>query len=179
MARDREGRRKKCREFKCGRIGKNIYSNPCPPSLPGWIAMGQIFPPSANTLFRTALVLAPVAALGAAYLAYMWTWSDSVTGANRSPGQPVPFSHKHHVSGLGLDCRYCHASVEQSAFADLPSTHTCMTCHSQVWTDAALLEPVRQSARTGIPVAWTRVYDLPGYVYFNHAIHVNKGVGCA
>ncbi|MDB5048974.1 MAG: hypothetical protein JWO30_2045 [Fibrobacteres bacterium] len=141
--------------------------------------MGQIFPPSANTLFRAAVVLTPLALLGAAYLAYLWTWSDFVTGANRIPAQPVPFSHKHHVSGLGIDCRYCHAAVEKSAFADLPSTHTCMTCHSQIWNQAAILEPVRESFRADKPIPWVRVNDLPGYVYFNHAIHVNKGVGCA
>ncbi|MDQ6912830.1 MAG: cytochrome c family protein, partial [Verrucomicrobiota bacterium] len=90
-----------------------------------------------------------------------------------------PFSHQHHVAGLGIDCRYCHTSVEQSSFAGVPPTETCMTCHSQVWKDAPVLQPVRDSWQTGRPIKWTRVHDLPDYVYFNHSIHVAKGVGCA
>jgi hypothetical protein len=132
-----------------------------------------------NTLSRAAFVLAPIAAMGAAWLGYSWTWSGYSTGVDRVPRQPVPFSHKHHVSGLGIDCRYCHASVEKSSFADMPPTQTCMTCHSQIWNQSEMLEPVRESFRTGKPIAWVRVNDLPGYVYFNHAIHENKGVGCA
>ncbi len=93
--------------------------------------------------------------------------------------QPVPFSHQHHNEGLGIDCRYCHTSVEQSSFAGIPPTKTCMNCHSQIWTNAALLEPVRESYRTGQSLMWTRVDYLPDYVYFNHSIHLNKGVGCA
>ncbi len=93
--------------------------------------------------------------------------------------QPVPFSHQHHNAGLGIDCRYCHTSVENSSFAGIPPTKTCMNCHSQIWTNAALLEPVRESYRTGNSILWIRVHDLPDYVYFNHSIHVNKGVGCA
>jgi hypothetical protein len=91
----------------------------------------------------------------------------------------VPFSHKHHVSGLGIDCRYCHTAVEQSAFAGIPSTSTCMNCHSQIWTNSPMLEPVRESYRTGRPLRWTRVHNLAEFAYFNHSIHVNKGVGCA
>ena len=93
--------------------------------------------------------------------------------------QPVPFSHKHHVTDDGIDCRYCHTSVETSHFAGLPATEICMSCHSQIWTNAEMLEPVRASYRTGKSLQWTRVYDLPDFVYFNHAIHVNKGVGCS
>ena len=92
--------------------------------------------------------------------------------------QPVPFSHQHHVGGLGIDCRYCHTSVEVSNFAGIPPTKTCMNCHAQIWTNAALLEPVRQSFQTGKSLVWTRVNDLPDFVYFNHSIHINKGVGC-
>jgi hypothetical protein len=90
----------------------------------------------------------------------------------------VPFSHEHHVSGLGLDCRYCHLSVEKSAFAGIPPTQICMGCHSQIWKDSPMLEPVRASYRTGKPLEWTRVHDLPDFVYFNHSIHIAKGVGC-
>ena len=92
--------------------------------------------------------------------------------------QPVPFSHEHHVAGLGIDCRYCHTGVEKSAFAGIPPTETCMTCHSQVWRDAPALAPVRESWATGKPLRWKRVHDLPDYVYFNHSIHVQKGVAC-
>jgi hypothetical protein len=92
--------------------------------------------------------------------------------------QPVPFSHKHHVNGLGLDCRYCHTSVEDSAFAGIPPTQTCMGCHSQIWADSPLLEPVRASWRDRRPLAWTRVHDLGDFAYFDHSIHVRKGIGC-
>jgi hypothetical protein len=92
--------------------------------------------------------------------------------------QPVPFSHQHHVGGLGIDCRYCHTSVENSGFAGLPPTKTCMNCHSQIWTNAPMLEPVRASFRSGQSLQWTRVNDLPDFVFFDHSIHINKGVGC-
>lgn len=140
--------------------------------------MAQVFPPSSNTLFRVALLMLPFGAGAAIYLAYAWTWSDFTTGRNQALEQPVPFSHEHHVAGLGIDCRYCHASVEKSSFADLPPTHTCMSCHSQIWNQAAALEPVRESFRSHKPIAWTRVNDLPEFVFFNHEIHVNKGVAC-
>ena len=102
-----------------------------------------------------------------------------VTYQHVAESQPVPFSHQHHNAGLGIDCRYCHTSVEQSSFAGIPPTKTCMNCHSQIWTNAALLEPVRESYRTGKSLMWTKVTYLPDFVYFNHSIHVNKGVGCA
>ena len=92
--------------------------------------------------------------------------------------QPVPFSHQHHVGGLGIDCRYCHTSVENSSFAGLPPTKTCMNCHSQIWTNTPMLEPVRSSFRSGKSLVWTRVNDLPDFVFFDHSIHINKGVGC-
>jgi hypothetical protein len=93
--------------------------------------------------------------------------------------QPVPFSHQHHVGGLGIDCRYCHTSVETSNFAGIPPTSTCMNCHAQIWTNAQMLEPVRASYRTGKPLVWSRVHRLPDFVHFNHSIHVAKGVGCS
>ena len=101
-----------------------------------------------------------------------------VTEVHNARPQPVPFSHKHHVGELGLDCRYCHTSVEVSSSAGMPPTQTCMTCHSQIWTSAAMLEPVRASYRDSTPISWTRVNALPDFVYFNHSIHVAKGVGC-
>ena len=93
--------------------------------------------------------------------------------------QPVPFSHQHHVGGAGIDCRYCHTTVETSAFAGMPATQICMQCHSQIWSDSPLLEPVRASFKTGRPLEWTRVNNLPRFTYFDHGIHVNKGVGCS
>ncbi len=141
--------------------------------------MSQIFPRSANAIARASLfiVLATVALLG--WLVMLLMRSDFVTGANANIEQPVQFSHAHHVGGEGIDCRYCHTSVEQSSFANIPPTKTCMNCHSQIWTNAPILEPVRASFRENRPLEWWRVHDLPDFVYFNHSIHVAKGVGCA
>lgn len=104
--------------------------------------------------------------------------SSYVTQAKVVREQPVPFSHKHHVADLGIDCRYCHTSVEETAFAGIPPTKTCMTCHSQIHATAGMLEPVRESWRTGKSIEWVRVHDLPDFVYFNHSIHLKKGVAC-
>lgn len=140
--------------------------------------MPQIFPSAADTIARSVLAAAVVVPALLAGLAYAVARSPYVTEQGIVVHQPVPFSHQHHVGGLGIDCRYCHAGVESSAFAGLPPTHTCMTCHSQIWTNAALLAPVRVSLATGRPIHWQRVHRLPDYVYFDHSIHVAKGVGC-
>ena len=105
--------------------------------------------------------------------------SDYLTRVGIAVGQPVPFSHRHHASELGIDCRYCHHTVDQTATASCPPIHTCMTCHSQLWTDAEALTPVRESYTAARPIRWNRVHDLPDYVYFNHSIHIDRGVGCA
>lgn len=105
-------------------------------------------------------------------------WSPYTTRVRIPRDQPVPFSHAHHVGGLGIDCRYCHDSVEDSSFAGIPSTETCMTCHSQLWTDAPLLSPVRKSLATNRRLRWHRVHDLPDFVFFDHGIHVSQGIGC-
>jgi hypothetical protein len=138
----------------------------------------QIFHRSTNTLARATI-------FGAIFVVAALLWamdevqrSSYITYAQVVKPQPVPFSHQHHVAGLGIDCRYCHTSVENSSFAGIPPTKTCMNCHSQIWTNAALLEPVRESYRSGKSLVWTRVNDLPDFVYFNHSIHINKGVGC-
>ena len=140
--------------------------------------MAQLFNRSANTLARASIlaIVLLLSSVGAALLQLQR--SPYVTNQHVAPEQPVPFSHQHHVAGLGLDCRYCHTSVEESSFAGIPPTKTCMNCHAQIWTNAALLEPVRNSFRTGQSLQWTRVHDLPDFVYFNHSIHLNKGVGC-
>jgi len=104
--------------------------------------------------------------------------SSWVTRANEYVEQPVQFSHRHHVLDDGIDCRYCHTSVETSSFAGIPPTKTCMNCHSQIWSNAPILEPVRASFRDDRPMRWIRVHDLPDFVYFNHSIHIKKGMGC-
>jgi ferredoxin len=139
----------------------------------------QIFHPSANTLSRLTIFGSFVLLLGPVALTYLVLRSPYQTKVGVILSQPVPFSHEHHVKGLGIDCRYCHTTVETSAFAGLPPTHTCMTCHSQIWSAAEMLEPVRASLAKNQPLAWSRVHNLPDFVYFNHSIHVQKGVGCA
>ena len=137
-----------------------------------------IFGPRANLFMNIALL----GTAGLFVFLSILIWVVPVMGYNSQeryiPPQPVPFSHKHHVSGLGLDCRYCHTTVEISQNAGIPPTHTCMTCHSQIWTNADILAPVRQSLAGGKPLRWTAVYTLPDYVYFDHSIHIAKGVGC-
>jgi Cytochrome c7 and related cytochrome c len=108
-----------------------------------------------------------------------WTASLRAVDSTGVPSpQPVPFSHKHHVGDVGLDCRFCHAEVERSASPGFPSTQVCLGCHSQLFAGQAMFEPLRESARTGDPVAWKRVHKLPDFVYFDHSIHVAKGVAC-
>lgn len=140
--------------------------------------MSQIFRPSSNSLSRISIVTVALLAGGAGYALMGINRAPYVTRAKIPFEQPVPFSHKHHVAGLGIDCRYCHSTVERTAFAGMPPTETCMSCHSMIWTNAPMLEPVRQSWATGKSLEWTRVHDLPGFVYFNHSIHINKGIGC-
>lgn len=140
--------------------------------------MSQIFHPSTNTIARVTIVAAAIGGMAFVGGTYAFQSSPYVTNVRVVRTQPVPFSHQHHVEGLGIDCRYCHNSVETSSFAGIPPTYTCMSCHSQVWTNAPMLEPVRYSLREDDPIKWSRVHDLPDFVYFNHSIHVNKGVGC-
>ena len=141
--------------------------------------MAQVFDRSSNALARASLVLTGLIVIALGVALNSLQRSPWVTRQGQRPDQPVPFSHKHHVEGLGLQCQYCPTSVEKSSYAGIPPTKTCMNCHSQIWTNAQLLEPVRQSWATGESVQWIRVHDLPDFVYFNHEIHVNKGIGCA
>jgi len=141
--------------------------------------MPQIFRRSSNTLARAVLVGGVMSFFSFWGVVYAVYWSSYTTDTHIPRGQVVPFSHEHHTSGLGIDCRYCHTTVESSSFAGIPPTETCMSCHSQVWTDAPLLAPVRQSLVSGKPLEWNRVNDVPDFVYFNHSIHVQKGVGCS
>jgi hypothetical protein len=141
--------------------------------------MAQVFDRSSNALARASLVLTGLIVIALGVGLDQLQRSPWVTRQGQRPDQPVPFSHKHHVEGLGLQCQYCHTSVEKSSYAGIPPTKTCINCHAQIWTNAQLLEPVRHSWATGESINWIRVHDLPDYVYFNHEIHVNKGIGCA
>ena len=140
--------------------------------------MPQIFRRSANTLSKVSLVGLLSLVAGLILLAMILGRSGYVTRQHEFIEQPVQFSHVHHVLDDGIDCRYCHTSVETSSFAGIPPTKTCMNCHSQIWANAPILEPVRASFREDRPLQWTRVHDLPDFVYFNHSVHVKKGVGC-
>ncbi len=141
--------------------------------------MAQVFKPSANTYARLSIFGAVFAVGGLLFALLAFMRSDYMTRAKAAREQPVPFSHKHHVAELGIDCRYCHTTVERTAYAGIPPTQTCMNCHSQIWKDAPTLAPVRASYETGQSIEWTKVHDLPDFVYFNHSIHVAKGIGCA
>ena len=141
--------------------------------------MSQIFPPSANNYARGSIVVLVVLVATTGLTLDRLSRSPYMTRAQTVREQPVQFSHQHHAAGLGIDCRYCHSTVEKAASAGIPPTKTCMNCHSQIWNTAPILEPVRASFREDKPLRWTRVHDLPDFVYFNHSIHVAKGVGCA
>jgi hypothetical protein len=142
------------------------------------VPMNQIFHPSMNTIARVSIFGALFILVGIGALVNYVVRSPYITQVNVAVNQPVPFSHLHHVDQLGIDCRYCHTSVEDSSFAGIPPTETCMTCHSQIWTDAPMLEPVRASFRVEESIRWNRVHALSDFVYFNHSIHVSNGVAC-
>jgi hypothetical protein len=138
----------------------------------------QIFRPRANDFARWLLWIAPIGLVLALAAPFVAARSDYLTGVGFAPAQPVPFSHAHHAGDLRIDCRYCHTGVETSANPGMPATEVCMTCHSQIWTKAPMLAPVRASLAEDRPLTWQRVTDLAGFVFFNHAIHVKKGVAC-
>ena len=141
--------------------------------------MSQIFPRSANSYARGSII-ALVILVGVLGLTLdSLSRSHYVTRANTVREQPVQFSHQHHAGGLGIDCRYCHTTVEKSESAGIPPTKTCMNCHSQIWLTSPYLEIVRSSFRDDKPLHWLRVHDLPDFVYFNHSVHVKKGIGCS
>lgn len=141
--------------------------------------MPQIFRHSTNYLARATIYGAVVILFAALWVTAEITRSGWNTGQWIERAQPIQFSHKHHVGDDGVDCRYCHTAVETAASAGMPSSAVCMNCHKQIWADSPYLEPVRASLKTGRPLQWVRVHDLPDFSYFNHAIHVNKGVGCS
>ena len=141
--------------------------------------MAQLFHRSLNTVARWSIGAGALTIALFILIAYELDRSSYANMVNSPIDQPVAFSHNHHTAGLGIDCRFCHASVETSSYAGMPSSDTCMTCHSQIWRDSPMLKPVRVSYNNNVPLRWNRVYDLPNYVYFDHSIHVHKGVGCS
>jgi hypothetical protein len=155
-----------------------VPTPPTPESSPPSPSPAPLFRPSATTWFRVALLIVALGAVSTAYAVLQYYHSSYWDRVGVRRRQPVLFSHRHHAGELHLDCRYCHATVETSAHAGMPATSTCLTCHSQIFTDTPMLRPVIESAATGQSLAWTRVNALPDHVYFNHSIHVAKGVGC-
>ncbi len=141
--------------------------------------MAQLFSESTNSIARIAIAVVVLGVGFALLAAYGINDGSFITDVGVPREQPVPFSHKHHAGDDGLDCRFCHASVETTPFAGLPDTATCMGCHSQIWKNATVLEPVRESFQTGEPIHWNRVDDLPDFVFFNHSIHIHQGIGCS
>jgi len=141
--------------------------------------MAQVFNRSANNIAKISMIMAAVLGGLAFYFYTQIARSSYLTGVFVEKQQPVQFSHKHHVGDDGIDCRYCHTQVETSASAGIPPTQTCMNCHSQLWADSPYLEPIRASYRENKPIEWQKVHDLPEFAYFNHSIHVAKGVGCS
>jgi hypothetical protein len=137
-----------------------------------------VFAPKHDHLLRASLAIGAFLSVMTLLVSYGYWQSPSWQKINVASQQPVPFSHKHHVGELGIDCRYCHTGVNSSSYAGVPPTETCMTCHSQIWTNAALLKPVRDSAQYSKPIVWQQVTSIPNYVYFNHSAHVNRGVAC-
>jgi hypothetical protein len=143
-----------------------------------WCHMAQLFPRWADLGARGLLAAAAVLLVGTPLLLLAWVRSPQITGEGRAPTQPVPFDHRHHVADDGIDCMYCHTEVARSPVAGVPATSVCLNCHSQIWSQSPLLEIVWRSDRESRPIPWARVYRLPKFVFFNHAIHVRKGVGC-
>lgn len=140
--------------------------------------MSQLFPKSSNALAKSSIAAVAFLVLTGGLVLDRIQRSTYVTRQGVVLKQPVPFSHDHHVGQIGLSCQYCHTAVETSSSAGMPPTATCMNCHRQIWSDSPMLEPVRASFRNNQPLVWARIHDLPDFVYFNHSIHVAKGVGC-
>lgn len=140
--------------------------------------MAQLFKPSANNVAKLSLIMGAALPLSLFYAGSTASRSPANTKVNVPIDQPIPFSHKHHVFELGIDCRYCHTGVETSAVAGVPPTETCMSCHSQIWTNNPLLKPLRDSYADGTPLKWSKVAKVPEFVFFNHSIHIQRGINC-
>lgn len=140
--------------------------------------MAQLFRPAANSIATASLLVGATLPVVALFSGSQITRSPANTKVLNPVDQPVPFSHKHHVKELGIDCRYCHSTVEEQANATVPSSEVCMSCHSQVWTNSPMLDPVRTSYETDTPLKWNKVNVVPDFVYFDHSIHIAKGISC-
>lgn len=140
--------------------------------------MPQVFHRNSNQRSKIAIIVIVLLVFTAFSAANIWYWGPGVSGQEKPVVQPVQFTHEHHVGGLGIDCRYCHFNVERAGLAQVPPTRVCMNCHSQMYTDAQILEPVRESWRSDMPIPWVKVHNLSDFVYFNHSAHINKGIGC-
>ena len=140
--------------------------------------MAQIFKPSANTLAKLSLIVGAALPVVLLFGASTVTRSSANTKVGVPIEQPIPFSHRHHAFELGIDCRYCHYTVERGNYAGLPSTEVCMSCHSQIWTNSPLLQPLRDSWLKGEPIHWNKVVDLPDFAYFDHSLHISRGINC-
>ncbi len=137
-----------------------------------------LFPPWTNTVLRVVLACLVLGAAFTFTFLFIFVRSPLYTGQFEPVTQPIEFDHRHHVGDAGIDCRFCHSTVETAATAGFPSTEVCMGCHNQIWNQSPLLQSVRASFYSGRPLVWRRVHELPDFAYFNHSIHVNKGVGC-
>jgi len=136
------------------------------------------FPKWADSLFRVLLAVGLITVAAVPLFLMAWVRTPQITGQFDPVRQPVEFDHRHHVDDDGIDCLYCHEQAERTPYAGIPPTERCLNCHSQIWRNSPLLEPVWQSYFSNAPIPWVRVHQLPDFVFFNHAIHVNKGVGC-
>ncbi len=141
--------------------------------------MGQLFSRHSTVVFRTILALLLAGSAAAIALGLFWVRSDSYWNVGKATAQPIPFRHDLHAGTLGIDCRYCHTAVERSASAGMPSAHTCMTCHSQIWKAATLLEPLRTSVALGQPIVWNSVHRLPDHARFHHGVHTANSIACS
>jgi hypothetical protein len=140
--------------------------------------MAQLFPRWANSAVRAVLIVSAALLFGLPIALLAWTRTPAATGQYAVVPQPIPFSHPLHAGALQIDCRYCHAGAQRSAMAGLPPTRACVGCHSALWLSSAPFEPVRRSIQQSTPIPWRRVTAMPDFVFFNHAVHTRKGVGC-
>jgi hypothetical protein len=141
--------------------------------------MAAVFPPWSNTALRIALSAIALGVVGSIVLLMVFVRSAWRRRQFDALDQPVEFDHRHHTQDDGIECLYCHNTAFRAATAGVPSTDKCMGCHNQIWNQSPLLSPVRQSFFSGAPISWNRVHNVPGFAYFNHSIHVNKGFGCS
>jgi hypothetical protein len=140
--------------------------------------MAALFPPWANTATRVVLGMVVVVAAAAIAMPIVYARMPDATGQYDPVLQPVMFDHRHHVRDDGIDCLYCHEDAERSPYAGVPAAERCMGCHNQIWNDSSVIAPLRDSVATGQAIRWQRVHSLPDFVYFDHSIHVNRGIGC-